>query len=45
VRPDLLYFEGARERFRREVEVVARLKHPGIAGRCPRPRGSTRAST
>lgn len=30
VRPDLLYFEGARERFKREVEVVARLKHPGI---------------
>ncbi|HVS19895.1 MAG TPA: protein kinase, partial [Planctomycetota bacterium] len=30
VRPDLLYFEGARERFRREVEAVARLKHPGI---------------
>ncbi len=30
VRPDLLYFEGARERFRREIEVVARLKHPGI---------------
>jgi len=30
VRPDMLYFESARERFRREVEVVARLKHPGI---------------
>lgn len=30
VRPDLLYFDGARERFRREIEVVARLKHPGI---------------
>ncbi len=30
VRPDLLYFEGARERFRREIEVVARLKHPSI---------------
>jgi hypothetical protein len=30
VRPDLLYFPGARERFRREVAVVARLAHPGI---------------
>jgi eukaryotic-like serine/threonine-protein kinase len=30
VRPDLLYFPGARERFRREVEAVARLAHPGI---------------
>jgi serine/threonine protein kinase/tetratricopeptide (TPR) repeat protein len=30
IRPDLLFFEGARERFRREIEVVARLSHPGI---------------
>jgi len=30
VRPELVYFEGARTRFRREVEVAARLKHPGI---------------
>ncbi|MFM1871843.1 MAG: Serine/threonine-protein kinase PrkC, partial [Planctomycetota bacterium] len=30
VHPELLYFPGARERFRREVEAVARLQHPGI---------------
>lgn len=30
VRPDQLLFPDARERFRREVEVVARLQHPGI---------------
>lgn len=30
VRPELLYFEGARERFRREVEAVARLSHPAV---------------
>ncbi|MBI5433959.1 MAG: protein kinase [Planctomycetes bacterium] len=30
VRPEHLFFPGARERFRREVEAVARLKHPGI---------------
>ncbi len=30
IRPELLYFSGARERFRREVEAVARLAHPGI---------------
>ncbi len=30
VRPEQLYFPGARERFRREVETVARLQHPGI---------------
>ncbi len=30
VRPDLLFFGGARQRFRREVEAVARLAHPGI---------------
>ncbi len=31
IRPEHLYFPGARERFRREVETVARLQHPGIA--------------
>jgi serine/threonine protein kinase/formylglycine-generating enzyme required for sulfatase activity len=31
VRPEHLFFPGARERFRREVEAVARLRHPGIA--------------
>src|SRR5688572_11748766 len=30
IRPERLFFEGARERFRREVESVARLEHPGI---------------
>ncbi|MFK7739117.1 MAG: 4a-hydroxytetrahydrobiopterin dehydratase [Planctomycetota bacterium] len=30
IRPDLLLFDGARERFRREIEAVARLSHPGI---------------
>jgi serine/threonine protein kinase/tetratricopeptide (TPR) repeat protein len=30
VRPELLYFEGARERFRREIEAVARLSHPNV---------------
>tara|TARA_R110002072_G_scaffold67163_3_gene165099 strand:- start:103417 stop:106230 length:2814 start_codon:yes stop_codon:yes gene_type:complete len=30
VRPELLLFEGARERFRREIEAVARLEHPAI---------------
>jgi serine/threonine protein kinase len=30
IRPDQLWFPGARERFRREVEIVARLQHPGI---------------
>lgn len=30
VRPEQLYFEGARERFRREIAAVARLSHPGI---------------
>ncbi|MFG0317605.1 MAG: serine/threonine-protein kinase, partial [Planctomycetota bacterium JB042] len=30
IRPEHLYFEGARERFRREVAAVARLKHPNI---------------
>ncbi|MHC5211400.1 MAG: serine/threonine-protein kinase [Planctomycetota bacterium] len=30
VHPAQLYFRGARERFRREVETVAQLQHPGI---------------
>ncbi len=30
VRPEQLFFAGARERFQREVEAVARLAHPGI---------------
>ena len=30
VRPEYLWYEGARERFRREAEAVARLQHPGI---------------
>ena len=30
IRPEQLYFPSARERFRREVEAVARLQHPGI---------------
>jgi hypothetical protein len=30
IRPDQLHLPGARERFRREVETVARLQHPGI---------------
>jgi serine/threonine protein kinase/formylglycine-generating enzyme required for sulfatase activity len=30
VRPEQLWFAGARERFRREVEAAARLQHPGI---------------
>lgn len=30
IRPEHLFFPGARERFRREVEAVARLQHPGI---------------
>ncbi|MFQ5505714.1 MAG: protein kinase [Planctomycetota bacterium] len=30
VRPELLYFDGARDRFRREVEAAARLRHPDI---------------
>jgi serine/threonine protein kinase len=31
IRPERLFFPGARERFRREVETVARLQHPSIA--------------
>ncbi len=30
IRPEHLFFPGARERFRREVTAVARLSHPGI---------------
>ncbi|KAA3607170.1 MAG: serine/threonine protein kinase [Planctomycetota bacterium] len=30
IRPGQLYFPKARERFRREVEVIAGLQHPGI---------------
>ena len=30
VRPELLFFEGARERFRREIDAVARLEHPAL---------------
>lgn len=30
IRPEQLYFPGMRERFRREVETVARLQHPGV---------------
>ncbi len=30
IRPEHLYFPGSRQRFKRETEVVARLKHPGI---------------
>jgi len=31
VRPEHLLFPGARERFQREVAIVARLAHPGVA--------------
>lgn len=30
IRPEHLFFRGVRARFRREVEAVARLSHPGI---------------
>ncbi len=30
VRPEQLYFAGARERFQREITAVAKLSHPGI---------------
>ncbi|MCA8977565.1 MAG: serine/threonine protein kinase, partial [Planctomycetes bacterium] len=30
VRPDLLPFAGTRERFRREIDAIARLSHPAI---------------
>jgi serine/threonine protein kinase/tetratricopeptide (TPR) repeat protein len=30
IRPENLFFEVSRERFRREVDAIARLQHPGI---------------
>jgi WD40 repeat protein/serine/threonine protein kinase len=30
VRPEMLFLGAARERFRREVEIVSRLQHPGV---------------
>ncbi len=30
VRPELLHFRDTRERFRREIEALAKLSHPGI---------------
>lgn len=30
IRPEYLWFQGARERFRREAEAVAKLRHPAI---------------
>jgi serine/threonine protein kinase/tetratricopeptide (TPR) repeat protein len=30
IRPELLWFEGARERFRREIDAIAKLEHPSI---------------
>jgi len=30
VRPEQLWFAGARARFRREVDAIARLQHPGV---------------
>ncbi len=30
IRPELVWFAGSRARFQREVEVIARLQHPGI---------------
>ncbi len=30
VRPELVWFPGTRERFRREIDAIARLHHPGI---------------
>ena len=30
IRPELLYFEGARERFRREIDAIAKLEHPAL---------------
>lgn len=30
IRPEHLYFDGAKQRFRREVEAIAALAHPGI---------------
>jgi len=30
IRPEQLFFPGARKRFRREVEIIASLQHPGV---------------
>ncbi len=30
IRPEQVFFQGARERFQREVETIASLQHPGI---------------
>ncbi len=30
IRPEQVFFPGARKRFRREVEIIASLQHPGI---------------
>lgn len=30
IRPELLYMPGTRERFAREITIIARLQHPGI---------------
>ncbi len=30
IRPEQLWFDGARQRFQREVDIVARLAHPGV---------------
>lgn len=30
IRPEMLFLEGARERFRREVDAIAKLAHPAI---------------
>ena len=30
IRPEQLWFEGARQRFQREVDIVAGLAHPGV---------------
>lgn len=30
IRPDLVWFAGTRERFRREIDIIARLSHPAI---------------
>ena len=43
IRPDQLYFEGARERFQREVEAVARLAAPRHRAGARRRRGGGRA--
>ncbi|MBK8097599.1 MAG: serine/threonine protein kinase [Planctomycetes bacterium] len=30
VRPELLFLDGARERFRREIDAISRLEHPAV---------------